>query len=608
MTLQRSCFVDLSEKRDMSDVGGATYDEEALSVSEMLSSHMDVSRATELSQSMASERLSPTESPITACCSADQTGIFSCTFCRKPLRAANTIRRSKLRSRNLDDCGTTPHESTAVTSTDRSDNELEMRLGQNRSRNSEHSEAVMQNDSDIPNLSSENLCRKHRRNSVERGVTKQSTWRVHRRILPAIHSSVTIVLLQVLLFCTVNVAAVWWNPGYRPTLMDSERICLWAQQIGGPQAEMCANEMPVVEEIKKGIQRGAYNCAREFRYSRWNCSQTPKKFYEKALWQTTKETSYLQAVTSAAMTFAITEACSLGNIPECGCVNTRGQKREYLRREAQKRNYYINESYLDTFVDQFDWEGCDDNVDFAYRKTRHFLNFTRFIGRKRKINLRLRMSAHNYEAGRLAITEKMAEKCKCHGFSGTCTIRTCWMRMPKFDAVRATLRRMYNTATKVNLQPGTRRLVIARRPRRPSSRHRNTASRRTNKVKRGLRKNIPTRFRSRNRKAKNPRRRIRLKNRLRRRLYPVASKHLVYHQPSPNFCRRDKRKGSLGTKGRVCDPTRREGYGSCQYMCCGRGYTTEVVEHTMKCNCTFIYCCTMTCDECINRYTRYVCR
>uniref|UniRef100_H2ZB90 Protein Wnt n=1 Tax=Ciona savignyi TaxID=51511 RepID=H2ZB90_CIOSA len=312
-----------------------------------------------------------------------------------------------------------------------------------------------------------------------------------------------------------------------PGLVDSERICLWARQIGGQQAEMCRNELSVVNEIRKGIQNGAYNCAREFRTSRWNCTQTPKNFYAKALWQTTRETSFVQAVTSAAMTYAITIACSHGDIPECGC----------------------------SIVDKFDWEGCDDNVAFGYQKTRQFLNLTRFIGRKRKVNLRLRLSQHNYEAGRLAITGNMKRKCKCHGLSDTCTLRTCWLRMPSFDEVRANLRRKYESAVKVNMQPGSQRFVAAGQPRRSSNRRRIS----------------------------------------------------LFHQVSPHFCRRDRRRGSLGTKGRVCDPTR-EGPGGCGYMCCGRGYKREVVVVKKKCNCSFKYCCKVTCDECINRYTQYICR
>uniref|UniRef100_H2ZB89 Protein Wnt n=1 Tax=Ciona savignyi TaxID=51511 RepID=H2ZB89_CIOSA len=541
-------------------------------------------------------------------CHAATTAISSCKFCRKPIRRSTTFCRPKHKILealpNSDDCGLKPQKKSIETITNPMKNDLQMRLCPNQQKTQTHSEATT-NENVI--FRTKSRTQKQHSKSKERRKIDGTAWSKHRRLFPAFRSSVTILLLQVLIFCTANVAAVWWSPGNRPGLVDSERICLWARQIGGQQAEMCRNELSVVNEIRKGIQNGAYNCAREFRTSRWNCTQTPKNFYAKALWQTTRETSFVQAVTSAAMTYAITIACSHGDIPECGCVNTRALKKEFLRREAQKRNHYINESHLESIVDKFDWEGCDDNVAFGYQKTRQFLNLTRFIGRKRKVNLRLRLSQHNYEAGRLAITGNMKRKCKCHGLSDTCTLRTCWLRMPSFDEVRANLRRKYESAVKVNMQPGSQRFVAAGQPRRSSNRRRISRLRRPNKVRRSVNKNFPNR--SRYRKAKALRRRARLRNnKRRRRIFPaITNADLVFHQVSPHFCRRDRRRGSLGTKGRVCDPTR-EGPGGCGYMCCGRGYKREVVVVKKKCNCSFKYCCKVTCDECINRYTQYICR
>ncbi len=43
----------------------------------------------------------------------------------------------------------------------------------------------------------------------------------------------------------------------------------------------------------------------------------------------------------------------------------------------------------------------------------------------------------------------MKLSCKCHGVSGSCTIRTCWLTMLDFRRVGHHLRRKYNSATQV---------------------------------------------------------------------------------------------------------------------------------------------------------------
>ena len=44
----------------------------------------------------------------------------------------------------------------------------------------------------------------------------------------------------------------------------------------------------------------------------------------------------------------------------------------------------------------------------------------------------------------------MKLECKCHGVSGSCTIRTCWLAMMDFKRVGAHLRNKYNGATQVS--------------------------------------------------------------------------------------------------------------------------------------------------------------
>lgn len=50
----------------------------------------------------------------------------------------------------------------------------------------------------------------------------------------------------------------------------------------------------------------------------------------------------------------------------------------------------------------------------------------------------------------------MKLECKCHGLSGSCTLRTCWMAMSDFRKTGDYLRRKYNGAIEVTMnQDGT---------------------------------------------------------------------------------------------------------------------------------------------------------
>lgn len=157
----------------------------------------------------------------------------------------------------------------------------------------------------------------------------------------------------------------------------------------------------------------------------------------------------------------------------------------------------------------------------------------------------------------------MDKSCKCHGVSGSCTVRVCWRTMPKMAKVASELRRKFENALKVKLNKNKTKLTRLSRGRR--GRKRNTNNRR-----------------------------------------PSPSS-LVYAVNSPDFCQADEKYGILGTLGRTCNKTS-TGTDGCRMLCCGRGYNTVNRVNDVKCNCTFIWCCHVKCDWCKKEWVEHTCK
>lgn len=164
---------------------------------------------------------------------------------------------------------------------------------------------------------------------------------------------------------------------------------------------------------------------------------------------------------------------------------------------------------------------------------------------RRRANL-LVVNLHNFETGRKIIERNMKKQCKCHGVSGACEIKTCWKSMPSFSVIGTKLKEKYDAAVQVSVERKmSRKRVVAR-----------------NRILTNLSKN-----------------------------------ELVFVRNSPDFCRPMPRLASYGTKDRICNKTSR-GIDSCDLLCCGRPYVTQLEVVTYKCNCTFKWCCSVICKEC----------
>lgn len=138
-------------------------------------------------------------------------------------------------------------------------------------------------------------------------------------------------------------------------------------------------------------------------------------------------------------------------------------------------------------------------------------------------------------------------ECKCHGLSGSCTVKTCWLKMPSFREVSTRLREKFDGAYKVVLRNDG-----------------NSFMPETENVKQ------PSKY------------------------------DLVYSDDSADFCAPNIRTGSLGTQDRECNATSM-GVDGCDLLCCSRGHKHHIVSEWVNCKCVFKWCCEVTCEKCLEK-------
>lgn len=141
----------------------------------------------------------------------------------------------------------------------------------------------------------------------------------------------------------------------------------------------------------------------------------------------TRETSFVSAITAAGITYAVTRACTMGDLVECSCDknhilqynahsngndngydimmdttrSTRFANAKHKRRRHNTHNAYLRNRniYRNVILPEGDWQwgGCGDNVMFGFRKSKDFLD-SRY---QRLSDIRTLVKLHNNNAGRL---------------------------------------------------------------------------------------------------------------------------------------------------------------------------------------------------------------
>ena len=184
----------------------------------------------------------------------------------------------------------------------------------------------------------------------------------------------------------------------------------------------------------------------------------------------------------------------------------------------------------------------------------------------------------------------------------------CWKVMPPFKEVQQRLRMKYNTAVRViEKNDGETLMPMARSKNKKNKKKQSRILRSTStkppasQARRAISHSHVT-----GRVRKISRRRYRPYGRRQNSRKKLTPHDIIFFQKSPSFCKASKRHGSLGTRGRKCDNSTL-GYGSCKYLCCGRGYRTVSEIKVESCNCQFRFCCQVECDECVSNVTSHYC-
>ncbi|NXK90993.1 WNT4 protein, partial [Formicarius rufipectus] len=208
--------------------------------------------------------------------------------------------------------------------------------------------------------------------------------------------------------------------------ISEEETCEKLKGLIQRQVQMCKRNLEVMDSVRRGAQLAIEECQYQFRNRRWNCSTLDTlPVFGKVVTQGTREAAFVYAISSAGVAFAVTRACSSGELDKCGCDRT------VQGGSAQG----------------FQWSGCSDNIAYGVAFSQSFIDIRERS--KGASSNRALMNLHNNEAGRKAILNNMRVECKCHGVSGSCEFKTCWKAMPPFRKVGNVLKEKFDGATEV---------------------------------------------------------------------------------------------------------------------------------------------------------------
>ncbi|VDD75086.1 unnamed protein product [Mesocestoides corti] len=347
--------------------------------------------------------------------------------------------------------------------------------------------------------------------------------------------------------------------------------------------------LELLEAAVTGVRMALAECQYQFRGERWNCSEVlsdKNALFGNVLLKGVPETAFVYALVSASVVRAVSEAC-LTSLRNCPC-NNRGRETHEER---------------DRDVVNWQWQGCDHNIHYGRKFGRRLLDPLETGG----FHIRFLMNLHNYRVGRRVVAENMQRYCRCHGTSGSCTLKTCYRRTPSMRLIGNELKAKYEKAAQV-MRDNTLPMNLDHHTSRDFSRGNSIIQLNRWNNQRTLREVDHNSLLYRN--SALPRQPSLLKVSFDRSGHdqrPTTQELVFYEQPSPElFCDPNPHLHILGTRGRACNSTS-PGRDNCRSLCCSRGHRTHRYYGLENCECKFIWCCRVECQKCLVLKTQETC-
>ncbi|XP_044266828.1 protein Wnt-10a isoform X2 [Tribolium madens] len=340
-------------------------------------------------------------------------------------------------------------------------------------------------------------------------------------------------------------------PHHRKTVFQSDNtICRTTPGFTKLQLELCYRYPGEMVAALHGIKQAVKECHYQFFNYRWNCSslsmKTKNSYTNSIFKKGFRETAFAYAITSAGIAISVAKTCSRGVLMNCGC---------------ETHNSYKKNAWK--------WAGCSHNLHHGNKFSKMF-----FESKEVSDDIHSQINLHNSKIGRMTVISNMQIKCKCHGLSGSCELKTCWKQVPNLHYIGKTLKEKFESAIQVEQA--------------------NYFTNRNFKII-NYKKKLKQRLKSRQWTPHKKKHKRGLKN------------NLLFYEKSPNFCEPEPSLDAWGTSGRLCSVNATD-QSSCSSLCCGRGYNLIKQRQTISCFCIFRWCCTVECQKCIEEKWISICK